>query len=131
MTAPIGEPPSMQEFVKRAESSMSYLNLQRKETKRKNIHVLEGEKDESDIRLEFDEPNREKRERRGARDTIEEQIWSDMTYRLIINGDLIKEKTYDFNFKFNPSLGWDKQISRFLMSVSGSINGEIRRGSNL
>lgn len=130
MTAPIGEPPSMEEFIRKAESSMTYLNLKRTETNRENTHVLKGKKNENNIRLEFDEPNREKRERRGAKDTIEEQIWSDMTYRVVINGQLIKEKTYAFDFKFNPSLSWEKQISRFLMSVSGSINGEVHESSN-
>lgn len=130
MTAPIGEPPSMNEFMTRAESYMEYLNLQRTETNRKDIQVLEGNKNGNNIRLEFDEPNKEKRERRGAKNTIEEQIWSNITYRIIVNGDLINEKTYSFDFKFNPSLSWDKQISRFLMSVSGSINREVHESSN-
>ena len=130
MTAPIGEPPSMSEFIRDAESLMSNLNLERTETDRDDIHVLEGKKNENHIRVEFEKPEKQKRQRRGARDTIEEEIWNNISYQIIINGDLIEEKTYSFNFKFNSNLTWEEQISRFLFSIWGSIKGEIHESSN-
>lgn len=33
-----------------------------------------------------------------------------------------------FDLKFNPSISWDENISKMIMSISGNINGALYRG---
>lgn len=44
-------------------------------------------------------------------------------------GETLREGTKHSDIPFNPSLSWEKFFSRFLMSISGCINGAIQRGS--
>lgn len=129
MSLPLGEPPEMEEFVRRAEKGMSYLNLEYVGNESKTYY-LEGEKDGFDIRVEFDRPTREERERRGAVDTIVEEVWRGMEYRIIIDGEAVADKEYTFDYMFNSNITWDKQLSRFIMTVSGAINGHISRSKD-
>lgn len=129
MSLPLGEPPEMEEFVRRAEKNMSYLNLEYVENK-SDTYYLEGEKDGFKIRVEFDEPPREERERRGAVDTIVDEVWRAMEYRIIIDGETVADKEYTFDYMFNSDITWDKQLSKFIMTVGGAINGHISRSKD-
>lgn len=54
----------------------------------------------------------------GDFDTIRYDVYRTDT------GELLNSGRSHCDIAFNPSLTWDKHISRMLMSISGSINGD-------